>query len=218
MEIRDVREPPRWKVKPHMRSRRVLQVAFALVCLGAACLVAFPAFDDPCNKWLKSARTGESDCRAELPAGAVPDPVDKEVFAALFASQPGMLGTVINLAPMTMNKGSGPGDELPEGMEFPREDLHSRAVFEGLKVTLAAPREVAAGYDGSDPQHSEVFQRRFPGHGSILRLSHTYLSGNTAAVYVDVYCGGLCGTGDIYLFEKTPNGWQFQRVIYFLIS
>jgi hypothetical protein len=157
-----------------------------------------------------------SDPTRVIPA----NPTDGAVFAALFASHPGLgAGAAVALKPPTMGT-SGPAEALPAGMEFPRTELHSTATFSGSNLVLAKQGQLASAYKSTfiDLQHWKPFQRRFPGFNSILSLSHAYVSANTAAVYVEVYCGGLCGTGDVYLFERTQTGWQFLRIIELWIS
>lgn len=149
------------------------------------------------------------------------DTTDSGVFAALFASHPGLgVKSVVTLDPATSNA-AWLAEALPAGVQFSRAERHSPATFAGLNLALSTHRQLASAYKGgafTDLQHWKPFQREFPGFNSILSLSHAYVSGNTAAVYVEEYCGGLCGIGDVYLFERTENSWQFVNVIEIWIS
>jgi hypothetical protein len=55
------------------------------------------------------------------------------------------------------------------------------------------------------------FYQAFPQTAGYVRASLPVLSedGTWAAVVIEHYCGGLCGTGLIYLLMRTPEGvWQ----------
>jgi hypothetical protein len=124
-------------------------------------------------------------CSTEPTNRLIPtDPTDGAVFAALFASHPGLgARAAVALKPATMGT-SGPAEDLPAGMVFPRTELHSTGTFSGFNVVLATQGQLASAYKSTftDLQHWKPFQRKFPGFNSILSLSHAYLSANTAAV------------------------------------
>lgn len=42
----------------------------------------------------------------------------------------------------------------------------------------------------------------------VVEFSNVSFSGNYAAVYYGKRCGGLCGSGDIYVFEKNKEDWK----------
>ncbi|MBA5794070.1 hypothetical protein H1R17_00700 [Flavobacterium sp. xlx-214] len=41
----------------------------------------------------------------------------------------------------------------------------------------------------------------------VVEFSKVSFSGKYAAVYYRIYCGGLCGSGDIFVFENRNNKW-----------
>jgi len=58
------------------------------------------------------------------------------------------------------------------------------------------------GWDG--------FYREFPQSTGIMEITHPVLSesGSQALIYVEASCGGLCGSGEIFLLERTQAGWK----------
>lgn len=53
-------------------------------------------------------------------------------------------------------------------------------------------------------------KKDYPDAGGIVGLSHVVFTEDrkTALVYVDFWCGGLCGEGSLYLYEKSDEGWK----------
>jgi hypothetical protein len=163
-----------------------------------------------------------SGCRSEPTKMAIAaDLTDRAVFAELFASHPALGATgVLTLEP-AISDTLRPEEGLPVELRFDRKDLHSATTLAGLNLIVATNRQLAFAYRGSvftDLHHLRAFQHRFPGRNSIIRLSHTYVREETAAIYVQEYCGGLCGISSVFLFERSENGWRFVRTIEISIS
>lgn len=54
------------------------------------------------------------------------------------------------------------------------------------------------------------FYSRYPDTAGMLRVSIAVVSEDRskALIYFEHVCGGLCGTGDLYLLDRTQTGWR----------
>jgi hypothetical protein len=54
------------------------------------------------------------------------------------------------------------------------------------------------------------FKASYPDAKALIRLSHTAIDddGQTALVYMDSWCGGLCGSGYLFVLAKLNNVWR----------
>jgi hypothetical protein len=56
----------------------------------------------------------------------------------------------------------------------------------------------------------DAFYREFPESAGFMQVTHPVLSenGNQAVIFVEASCGGVCGSGEVLLLERTGDGWK----------
>jgi hypothetical protein len=95
------------------------------------------------------------------------------------------------------------------------DDLQSKAdepirdQIPGNKVVkVITPQEKTEMFKRLDPPWD--IKKAYPDAGGIVSLSHVVFTEDrkTALVYVDYWCGSLCGEGSLYLYEKSGEGWN----------
>ena len=66
----------------------------------------------------------------------------------------------------------------------------------------------------------ETFHDRFPGSGGMYGFSRVAFdrTGDWAALYVTMSCGGLCGTGDNVVLHRGASGWREVARAYVWVS
>jgi hypothetical protein len=66
----------------------------------------------------------------------------------------------------------------------------------------------------------DAFYKKYPNAGGIWRLSRPgyNATGDEAVVYVAHGCGGLCGTGHLYLLSKRDGNWKIENRVMLWIS
>ena len=123
-----------------------------------------------------------------------------------------------------------PGIERETGEDFWARNLRPRAIGPlprtRVSVVLAADAtldSLSRGPDGSDgPQYFwSAFYRRFPGANSLVDFSRVGFNAarTQAVVYVSRSCGGLCGTGQMVLLTRKPDGsWRVARIGHLWVS
>ena len=66
----------------------------------------------------------------------------------------------------------------------------------------------------------QTFNQRFPRSGGMYGFSLVAFdrTGEWAALYVTMSCGGLCGTGDNVVLHRDPSGWREVARAYVWVS
>jgi hypothetical protein len=85
-------------------------------------------------------------------------------------------------------------------------------------LSLAALREIFAGGPG---EGWRVFYERFPRQRRYIGLSPVVFSdgGQSALLYFEMHCGGLCGEGDAVWLTRSKEGrWSVRKVLMFWVS
>ena len=82
-------------------------------------------------------------------------------------------------------------------------------------VRIVAEEEIEASLEREThiPPNWEGFRTRFPGAERLIRVSLPAFAPdqNTAVVYLESTCGGLCGTGFYIELTKAGTGWKISR-------
>lgn len=95
-----------------------------------------------------------------------------------------------------------------DGFTFSSGKDHPADAFAGMEVRLLSESE---SQDVSRDCHLWSFHARHP-QATLYRLSRVEFHGNKAGIYIETHCGCLCGSGGVYFFERTPNGWKLSRI------
>jgi hypothetical protein len=84
-----------------------------------------------------------------------------------------------------------------------------------MSADLTLPEGNAAVFvDTSDIENRTDFEARFPNNFGFFVVSHIgmNLTKTEALLYMEHFCGGLCGSGDYFLMRKINGTWRvFER-------
>jgi hypothetical protein len=101
----------------------------------------------------------------------------------------------------------------------------SAVPWEGVDIkelVLVSDKEIAEIFrDGPSLQHLwESFYRRYPGAPGLIGASRVGFNSDAteAVVYIELRCGGLCGSGYIAHLHKSVWGWKVKRVEHLWVS
>jgi hypothetical protein len=103
---------------------------------------------------------------------------------------------------------------LKEAFDTTRASFYFSNVFStDIQTKLNLPRGVQSFFisrrelQGNNPNE---FQTRFPNNFGYFVVSHAglNLSKTEAILYVDHFCGGLCGGGGYFLMQKINGVWR----------